>query len=171
MAIRESHDVFVVRASPGIDALSIVSHCHDLVIGTHRIDDFGLKRISVLVLIDQSVTKSLVVVFFYLRSDLHEFEPIGQQVVIVDHLLLLLSFGIDFGKGLYLIHQLIVLGKVVDNGFLDGASRIACHADDGGEWARFGASLILEETLVDGFDRPFQNGFRFTRIENGEILG
>ena len=91
------------------------------------------------------MAEAFVVVLLDFGSDLHEFEPIDEQVVVVDHLLLSFAFGVHIRERLDTIGEFVVLRKVMDDRFFDGAVRVASHADDRGKRARFWVSLIFEE--------------------------
>ena len=130
-------------------------------IGTHGIDNFGLKGVSILVFVYKRMAEAFVVVLLDFGSDLHEFEPIDEQVVVVDHLLLSFAFGVHIRERLDTIGEFVVLRKVMDDRFFDGAARVASHADDRGKRARFWVSLIFEEGGIYGFDCAFEDRFSF----------
>jgi hypothetical protein len=60
--LREVENLIKVRSSPGVNALSVITDCHDLVIGGYLVDYAGLEDVNVLVFIHQNVAEAILVV-------------------------------------------------------------------------------------------------------------
>jgi hypothetical protein len=61
VALFELHNVVEVCAAPSVDALSVVTDSHDLVVPSELVDDVGLQAVSVLKLVDENVLKTVLV--------------------------------------------------------------------------------------------------------------
>ena len=107
---REVEDVAHRGAAERVDALRVVAHHRDALPGRlHRQDDLRLQAVGVLVFVDQHVVEA--------RADLlrparlgHHLGPEQQQVVVVQHVLLLLGFDIGAEQLLQLVLPLAAPG-------------------------------------------------------------
>ncbi len=62
MAFGEAEDVEEVGAAPGVDALGIVAHRHDLVVGSRQqVHQIALELVGVLVFIHQYMLETALV--------------------------------------------------------------------------------------------------------------
>jgi RecA-family ATPase len=62
MPFGKSHDLIKVRTSPSVDALGVIANGHDLMVDPYLIHDLGLQGIYVLVLVDENVGKSILII-------------------------------------------------------------------------------------------------------------
>ena len=62
MPLREIENLIKVRSSPSVNALSVVTDCHDLVVCGNLVDYASLKDVNVLVFIHQNMAEAILVV-------------------------------------------------------------------------------------------------------------
>ena len=60
MSIGECEDILEVCATPRVDALSVVSDGQHPVVASDQVDDFRLKRVGVLVFVDQDMAEPVL---------------------------------------------------------------------------------------------------------------
>ncbi|MDT4830740.1 hypothetical protein FQZ97_642150 [compost metagenome] len=115
-------DVAHRGAAERVDRLRVVAHHrHAAPVGLHRAQDLGLQQVGVLVLVDQHVVEA--------RADVRgqrglgdHLGPVEQEVVVVEHVLLLLGLDVGAEQRLELGLPLGAPGKVV---FQHGGQRRA----------------------------------------------
>ena len=166
MALIEAHDIFEVGSAPGVDALSVVAHRHDLMVYCDGIDDFGLQTVGVLKLIDQNMAEALLVEGSYIGVLLEQFEEVFQQVIIIGYLL----FQLHLPVGLVDLGDFV--GQTFEKGeFLLGqgthcGTGVAGVADAIGEVLGLGVVLRLDELRVDLLDGVLEDRFGLALVEN-----
>ncbi|SQH17216.1 Uncharacterised protein [Bordetella parapertussis] len=100
--LREIEDVAHARGAERIDRLRVVAHHGQAAaVGLHGQQDGGLQAVGVLVLVDQDMVEA--------RADIggqprvaHHLGPVQQQVVVIEHVLLLLGQHIGLEQALEL---------------------------------------------------------------------
>ena len=82
IAFGEIQDIGEVRSAPGVDALGVVAHNHDvLMTGGEEVDEIALKFICVLVFVHEDELETALILFANVLVVLQELEPEGEQVV------------------------------------------------------------------------------------------
>ena len=80
--VGEVHDVLELRAAPGVDALEVVTHHHDVaVLGGDEIRELGLNRVRVLILIDEHVEEVFLQKLAHAVVLREQAESVHEQVV------------------------------------------------------------------------------------------
>ena len=96
----ELQDVFEICSAPGVDALGIVAHDHEvLVVGGEEVDEFGLEAVCVLVFIDEDLLKAALVGGGDFGAGEEKLERLGEEVVEIHRVRFTLSClvgGLDF---------------------------------------------------------------------------
>ncbi len=91
VAIGESQDVLHRCGAERVDGLGVVADHRDaLAVGFQRVDDFALQGAGVLVLVDQHMIEILRQALRQ-RRGLHHHMPVEQQVVEIQHAILLFA--------------------------------------------------------------------------------
>jgi len=79
VAVGERHDVLEVRPAPRVDALRVVAHGHEAVMGGDAVDDLRLQGVGVLVLVDQHVPEAVGKILGDLRRLDQQREPMLER--------------------------------------------------------------------------------------------
>jgi hypothetical protein len=69
------------------------------VVGGEFVDDLGLERVGVLILVDEDVAEALGKMLGDLGGLAEELEPKFEQIVVIDDVLLAFLFGVGGGEG------------------------------------------------------------------------
>ena len=98
------HDVPEVGAAERVDALGVVAHGHDVVVGTGQAaDDVGLQAVGVLVLVHHDEAKALRQPVPQVLLRVQKILEAGEQIVVVQQRLLAFVDLVTLGDG----HQLL----------------------------------------------------------------
>jgi len=94
-------------------------------VGGEFVDDLGLERVGVLILVDEDVAEALGKMLGDLGGVAEELEPKLEQVVVVDDVLLAFLFGVGGGEGREAMGNLAVLRELVGDGLREGELGVA----------------------------------------------
>ena len=82
IALGELEDVLEVRAAPGVDALRVVAHDHDVVMPRgEQVNEVALELVGVLVFVHEDELEAPLVMFAHVGVVLQQLEPEHEQVV------------------------------------------------------------------------------------------
>ena len=132
VARREAEDVLHVRAAPGIDALGIVSHDHELAVlpGQH-VDEAALEVVGILVFVHQDVVEARAVQGAQVLLFLEEAHDVEQQVVKVHAVGFLLAEDVLFMHVQNGVQMVGEVGIGVFQRFLNAGAFIVRQAEKG----------------------------------------
>ena len=153
VTLGERHDVFKIGAAPRVDALGVVADGHHAMVGGEFVDDLGLERVGVLILVDEDVAETVGEVLGDLGGVGEELEPELEQIVVIDDVLLALFLGVGGGKRGETVRDFRVLGKLIRHGFGERELSVAREGEDAEERAGPRVGLILEKHFVLRLDR------------------
>ena len=72
----------IIRAAPGVDALRVIAHHHDVLMPRRQqVDQVALQLVRVLVFVHQDELEAPLVLLAHLLLLLHQLEPERQQIV------------------------------------------------------------------------------------------
>ena len=82
ITIRELQDVQEIRPAPGVDALRVVAHHHDVLVARgEQVDEVALQLVGVLIFVHEDELKAALVMFAHVGMVLQQLQPQRQQVV------------------------------------------------------------------------------------------
>ena len=110
VAVGKREDIFDVGSAPRVDALRIVADGHYAVVRADEIDDLGLDDVGILILVNEDVAETVDEILAGCGGFLQEFEPVFEQVVVVE------DVGGAFGLGVFFCEE----RDAFDDGFVLG---------------------------------------------------
>ena len=117
------------------------------------VDDLGLERVGVLILVDEDVAETVGEVLGDLGGVGEELEPELEQIVVIDDVLLALFLGVGGGKRGETVRDFRLLGELIRHGFGERELSVAREGEDAEERAGPRVGLILEKHFVLRLDR------------------
>jgi hypothetical protein len=129
VAIRKREDVFDVGAAPRVDALRVVADGHHLMMRADEIDDLGLKRVGVLIFVDEDVAEAVGEIFARGLRLFQEFEPVFEEVVVIDDVGGFLGLGVFFREERGAFDDRFVLRKETRDDLVEGKLGVARHRE------------------------------------------
>lgn len=169
VALVEAHDIFEIGTAPGVDALSVISDRHYLVMDGDGVDNFGLQTIGILEFIDEDVFEAFLIKGGDIGMFAQEFEEVFKQVVVVGHLLFELHFLIGLKNSGDFFSQPFEEGKFILGELPHSSACVAGKTDAVGEVFWFGVVFGLYEFRIDLLDGVFEEGFGFAFINDGVV--
>ena len=165
--LREVHDVAEVRAAPGVDALEVIAHGHQVAVTRGQaVDELRLDGVGVLVFVHEHVAETGGVVVRHLRVLLEETQCEDEQIVEVHRVVLALGLGVTLrhGEELRGVHGVLEEGVLQDG--LEVALRVGGLADERGDDLLLGEVLGVFDQLLEAAVEQ-REGVR--AVENGEV--
>ena len=163
-------DVFEIRAPPGVDALGVVSHDHEiLVVGGEEVDEFGLEAVRILVFIHEDLLEAALVKGGDFGVGQKKLKGFGKKVIEIHRVRLALSGfvgGLDF---LDLRSEGDEVAVFFGEDFANGGGGVDGEAEDVGEDSGFGefAGGIYETLFRDHGGDHF---LRVVAVHDGKSL-
>ena len=166
VAVGKREDVFDVGSAPRVNALRIVADGHYAVVRADEIDDLGLDDVGILILVDEDVAETVDEVLAGGRGFLEEFEPVFEQVVVVEDVGGAFGLGVFFGEERDAFDDGFVLGVETRDGLGKRELGVARHREQRVQRARLGVGLVLEKSAVGRLDGVAQDAFGLLGVED-----
>ena len=167
--LRKVEDVGEIRAAPGVDALRVVAHHHDVVMPRgEQVNQVPLQLVGVLVLVHENELKPALVMFPQVGVVLQQLEPKDEQVVEIHRVGRAFAVGVTGGQRGDLGRELREMIELAGEQFCDRLVGVA------GERKNFVQHVQLGEMRAFRFNFRVGNAgldqvLRIVAVQDGEI--